>query len=62
MKKQPLKLLIAAVFSLASWVLVDRLIIDVSLWKYLMIEGVISVAHLLYEGQLKTIFREEKRA
>jgi hypothetical protein len=61
MKNQPLKLIIAAVFTLASWVIIDHLIMPVGLVTYLMIEGVIAVAHLIYEKQIKTLFHEEKK-
>jgi amino acid transporter len=61
MKKQPLKLIIAAVFTLACWVIIDNFILPVSLVTYILIEGVIAVAHLLYEKQIKTLFHEEKK-
>ena len=61
MKIQPLKLIIAAVFTLACWVIIDHFIMPVGLVAYLMIEGVISLAHLLYEKQVKTLFHEEKK-
>lgn len=61
MKKQPLKLFIAAVFTLASWVIIDHFIIPVGLVTYLLIEGVIAVAHLIYEKQVKLLFHEEKK-
>ncbi|MFM7728230.1 MAG: hypothetical protein ACKO7B_16140 [Flavobacteriales bacterium] len=62
MKKQSLKFLIAAVTSLGCWVIIDRLIIDISFVKYLLIEVVITIAKKLYEGQLKQVFREKEKA
>jgi hypothetical protein len=61
MKKQHSKLFIAAVFTLASWVIIDHLIMPVGLVTYLMIEGVIAVAHLIYEKQVKLLFHEEEK-
>jgi len=62
MRKQnrKLKLLISIVASLISWVLIDRLIVEISIWKYFIIELIIIGMRELYQWQLNKLEHEEK--
>jgi hypothetical protein len=47
-KKKSMLLLCAVVGSFASYIILKRFIIDVSIYQYLGIEVVISIAHYMY--------------
>lgn len=59
------KALIAGVFTIVSWVIIDNLLIEISFWKYLLIELVIGLLEQGYKYQvqklgLETTERNEK--
>jgi hypothetical protein len=47
-KKKSMLLLCAVVGSFASYIILKRFVIDVSIYQYLGIEVVISIAHYMY--------------
>ena len=47
-KKKSMLLLCAVIGSLASYIIINHFIIDVTVYQYLGIEVVISLAHYLY--------------
>jgi hypothetical protein len=40
---------LAMLLSLLSWMLVDKLIIEISFWKYILVEIILVVIHTFYK-------------
>jgi hypothetical protein len=51
-----IKLLVVVILgSLVSWKVVDLFLIDLPLWKYLIIEGIILLSKTIYEKEKKRL-------
>ena len=55
MKHFPIRLLAAIVTSLLCWTIIDRLVISMPLYTFLVIEAIITVMQRLYTWQLKKL-------
>jgi hypothetical protein len=56
MKKLQIKLgLIAASLTIANWLIINFLIIEVHFFKYLMMEGIWAISYYIYKNEQKKI-------
>jgi hypothetical protein len=56
MKKQQMKLgLIAGSLTLVNWLIVNYMIIEINILKYLIIEGIWAVSYLVYQKESKRL-------
>jgi uncharacterized membrane protein len=51
MKNKSTLVLIAIVGSVVCWIIIDFFIVDLSFWKYLLIETLIILTKMLYEKE-----------
>jgi hypothetical protein len=51
MKNKSTLVLIAIVGSVVCWIIIDFFIVDLSFWKYLIIETIIILTKMLYEKE-----------
>jgi len=51
MKNKSTLVLIAIIGSVVCWIIIDFFIVDLSFWKYLLIETLIILTKMLYEKE-----------
>jgi hypothetical protein len=55
MKNKLLLIVFAVIGSLTTWVIINYLLIELPIWKYLIIETIIVITKMLYEKEKKRL-------
>jgi hypothetical protein len=55
MKIKFLLILFAVIGSLTTWVIINYLLVELPIWKYLIIETIIVITKMLYEKEKKRL-------
>ncbi len=55
MKNKLLLIVFAVIGSLTTWVIINYLLVELPIWKYLIIETIIVITKMLYEKEKKRL-------